>query len=135
MIQSIQSVAKHFNVTYDALRFYEKRGLLPEIKRDQNGRREYSDTDLDQLDKILHLRQLGASVAETKTALDLFNASDKTIETYDLGLKFLANLETRLNQKIATLEQQKEFLAHKNKRFKTERAALMSKRVTEKSGQ
>ncbi|ETY72587.1 MerR family transcriptional regulator [Lactiplantibacillus fabifermentans T30PCM01] len=123
-MHTIQEVAQQFNLTYDALRYYEKAGLLVNIQRDKNGRRVYSDDDLAELNRLVHLRQLGASVADTKTMLARFNDPHKSLESYDAGIEFLEQLDAQLDQKIAAIEQQKLFLSHKITRFKNERSQL-----------
>ncbi|VDG20476.1 transcription regulator [Lactobacillus plantarum JDM1] [Lactiplantibacillus mudanjiangensis] len=125
-MHSIQAVASQFDLTYDALRYYEKVGLLKNIQRDKNGRRIYSDTDLVEINRLVHLRQLGASVAETKHMLTLFNDPQKSVTAYDTGIDFLEQLDADLDQRIAAIEQQKLFSAKKINRFKTERAQLTS---------
>ena len=70
-MQTIKQVAEQFNVTYDTLRYYEKIGLLPPIKRGAQGRREYGAAEIEALNKIVHLRQLGASIAECQQIMKL----------------------------------------------------------------
>lgn len=48
-------VEKRYNITKEALRYYEKEGLIIPI-RDDNGYRNYSDYDIIALQSILELR-------------------------------------------------------------------------------
>jgi len=109
------------------LRYYEKLGLLKNIQRDQNQRRIYSENDIDQLNRILHLRHIGASVEETTQILNLLDTENHSIETYDMAIEVLDQLESKTNQKIEELQQQQVFLQKKRHRFQKEKLALKSK--------
>ena len=43
---TIAEVCKQFNITPDTLRYYEKIGLIPTIKKNNSGIRDYGETDL-----------------------------------------------------------------------------------------
>jgi len=116
---TIAEVAAKFNISKNALRYYENEGLLPPIARDDTGIRHYSDDDLEAVNRVIRLRQLGASVKETGWFNEEFS---KDHPDYDEGLAFLARLEAELNQKIAEIEQQQVFLNHKKSRLTREKA-------------
>ncbi|GEK28757.1 MerR family transcriptional regulator [Furfurilactobacillus siliginis] len=123
---TIHEVANRFNVTYDALRFYEKRGLLIDIKRDANGQRIYSDQNCDDLDKLLHLRRLGATVEEVKEMMVLFREAPQSAAAYETGIQLFDRLDRETDQKIADLQQQKVFLHHKRSVFETQKQQLLA---------
>lgn len=122
-MKTIKQVSKTYNVTYDTLRYYEKIGLLKNISRDQQGRREYSDDDLETLSKVVHLRQLGASVAECQQLIGLFEGNNDEAAYAD-GIRLLQRLNQELDARIASINQQKTFLKQKMARFEQERARL-----------
>lgn len=79
---NINEVEKLLSVSRSNIRFYEKTGLInPE--RSKNNYRNYSETDVAELKKILVLRKLGFSVEEIfkmqKGELSLSNATDENI--------------------------------------------------------
>ncbi|KRN98833.1 MerR family transcriptional regulator [Companilactobacillus kimchiensis] len=122
-MHSIKEVADEFDVTYDALRYYEKEGLLTKVQRDTRGRREYSEANLEELSRVTHLRNLGATVAETKRMMEIFdNAED--VSAYDEGIAFLKRLDTDLDHKIEGIKSQKNFLHKKIARITAERNKL-----------
>ncbi|KRL53506.1 MerR family transcriptional regulator [Furfurilactobacillus rossiae] len=125
-MQSIRDVADRFNITYDTLRFYEKQGLLKNIQRNANGQREYSDHDVDELDKIVHLRQLGATIEEIKHLHTLLDSANKAADAYDEAIALLNRLKADTDDKIAQLQEQQVYLDHKVARFEHERATLTS---------
>lgn len=61
----IQDMEDRTGLERPAIRFYEREGLL-KPKRSENGYREYSDSDAEQLLKIKLLRQLGMPVYKIK---------------------------------------------------------------------
>ncbi len=54
----IGALARQLGTTPDAIRFYERRGLLPRAGRGENGYREHSQADVERLRLLLGLRQL-----------------------------------------------------------------------------
>lgn len=54
----IKTLADRLGVTPHAIRFYERRGLLPAPRRGVNRYREYSEDDAEQLRLLIGLRQL-----------------------------------------------------------------------------
>lgn len=56
---SIGEVAEHLGVSVDALRYYERTGVVPRAQRDAGGRRRYGADDLHLLEVLLHLRDTG----------------------------------------------------------------------------
>jgi MerR family transcriptional regulator, copper efflux regulator len=54
----IGSLAEELGITPHAIRFYERRGLLPAAHRRQNGYREYTEGDALRIRLLIGLRQL-----------------------------------------------------------------------------
>lgn len=42
---NIKEISEEFDLSRDTLRYWERVGLLPKIKRNASGYREYSETD------------------------------------------------------------------------------------------
>ena len=61
---SIGQLAKRAQVNIDTIRFYERRGLLPEPERRASGYRVYNADTVDRLRFIVHGKELGFSLAE-----------------------------------------------------------------------
>ena len=59
---NVSEVARRAGIAPTAVRFYERRGVLPAAARRQNGYREYTDDDLCRLRLIVSLRGLGLDV-------------------------------------------------------------------------
>jgi DNA-binding transcriptional MerR regulator len=60
----IGQLATRLGTSPDALRFYERRGLLPTPARKANGYREYTDGDVERLRLLIGLRQLDLPLAQ-----------------------------------------------------------------------
>ncbi|MFD1671623.1 MerR family transcriptional regulator [Agrilactobacillus yilanensis] len=58
---NIKKAAELFDVPTDDLRYYERIGLTPEVKRTVKGNRDYSTSDLNWIYLVKSLRQLGIS--------------------------------------------------------------------------
>ena len=58
----IAQVSKEKHVTIDSLRYYERIGLIPPVKRIKGGIREYSEAGLKWLDFVMEVRSAGVSI-------------------------------------------------------------------------
>lgn len=67
----IGQISKHAGLSVDAIRFYERNGLLAAPARSQGGFRLYSAADLSTLEFIHNLQTLGFSLAEIREFLAL----------------------------------------------------------------
>lgn len=66
---SPHQVASFYSITRDTLLYYDKIGLFSPSKRKKNGYRCYSANQLNELDTILTLRDLGVSIPAIKEAI------------------------------------------------------------------
>ena len=65
----IGNLAKETGVTVQTVRFYERRGLMPQPPRRESGYRDYSEGDLRRLEFIRHAKALGFSLQEIRDIL------------------------------------------------------------------
>ena len=61
---NVAEVARQAGIAPSAVRFYERKGILPAAPRGPNGYREYDDQGLDRLRCIAGLRRLRLDLAE-----------------------------------------------------------------------
>ncbi len=80
MTYSIQQVAKKLGLSSSALRYYDKEGLLPALKRTESGIRTFSETDLDWLGLICCLKNSGMPILEIKQFMNLCLRGEDTCE-------------------------------------------------------
>lgn len=84
---TITEVTKEYTITASTLRYYEKEGLLPKIKKNESGQRVYRKKDLEWLDIITCMRKTGMGISYIKKYVDLCHQGDDTIlERYQIFL-------------------------------------------------
>ena len=69
MRYTMMQVCKETGMTYQALKFYCNEGLLPNVRRDKNNYRIFSERDLNWLQGLLCLKRCGMTLAEMKEYL------------------------------------------------------------------
>ncbi|WP_235950253.1 MerR family transcriptional regulator [Paenibacillus apii] len=80
MQYTIGQVAEKSNLSIHTLRYYEKEGILPFIKRNESGIRIYEDEHIEWLNFICCLRDTGMSISQLKEFVELTVKGDATIE-------------------------------------------------------
>jgi len=77
---SISEVSAKFNIPESTLRYYEKKGLLPRIERDEAGRRLFSEVQMALLQTVICLKNTRMPIKEIKQYMDWIQEGDATIE-------------------------------------------------------
>jgi len=77
---TIAEVAKKYGLTADTLRYYERVGLLPDVRRTPGGVRDYSEEDCRWVEYIKCMRSAGVSVETLVEYVKLFHQGAETIE-------------------------------------------------------
>lgn len=93
---TIGSLAKAAGVNVETIRFYQRKGLLPEPKREYGSVRRYGDVDLARLRFIKSAQRLGFSLDEVGELLKLEDGT-QCGEARTLGEQKLADVRRRLN--------------------------------------
>jgi DNA-binding transcriptional MerR regulator len=109
---SISDLAKEFDLTTRAIRFYEDMGLLEPERSGPGGRnRIYSARDRTRLKLTLRAKRLGLSLKEGKELIDMYDSPRDTGPQLKKFLVVLAEhrrqLESQLTDLHATLEEVK----------------------------
>ncbi|MFF2911421.1 MerR family transcriptional regulator [Paenibacillus sp. NPDC057934] len=100
---SIGEISKETGLSYDTIRYYEKIGLLPPVKRQENGRKEYEKSHLDRFNFISRLKQTHMPLKEIERYMTL--ASDHNYENcYNLLNEHKLKIESQLSEIQATLK-------------------------------
>ncbi|HSJ26480.1 MAG TPA: heavy metal-responsive transcriptional regulator [Longimicrobiales bacterium] len=90
----IGEFARRAGVNVQTVRYYERRGLLPEPERQASGYREYGADSLDRLQFIRRAQELGFTLAEIQELLALRTDPDTTA----------AEVKGRAEAKIADID-------------------------------
>lgn len=97
---TIAQLAREFDLTPRAIRFYENHGIVAPA-RNAGGRRIYSARDRTRLKLTLRGKRLGLTLAQIRELIDMYESPKDAVPQ---ARKFLAILQ----QHRATLEQQRE---------------------------
>ncbi|NIK79774.1 DNA-binding transcriptional MerR regulator [Paenibacillus castaneae] len=74
----IKEAAEKIGLPTHTLRYYEQEGLLPYIKRDENGNRIFNEADLLWLELIVCLRKTDIPLSELRAIVELTKEGDST---------------------------------------------------------
>jgi DNA-binding transcriptional MerR regulator len=116
MTYSIGQVSKILGVTIDTIRYYDKSGILPFVKRNEIGRREFTDNDIHLMRTIICLKNAGVSVADISKFIKFRLQGDSTLtQRYNL----LEEHRKDLQQQITDLQDTMSYLKFKEWYYKT----------------
>jgi MerR family copper efflux transcriptional regulator len=104
----IGDVARHAELSIDAVRFYEREGLLGRVRRSSAGQRQYDDETVRRLAFVRRATALGFSLAEVKSLLTLRVSARMPCER--VRERALAKL-TDIDRRIAELQEMRGALA------------------------
>ncbi len=99
---SIGEMAKKLGVAPSTLRYYDKEGLLPFVKRTNGGIRMFSETDYEWLQVIGCLKKTGMSLKDIKDYVYMTMKGDETIED---RLNLLRKQQEIVEKQISELEE------------------------------
>lgn len=98
---SMKEVRNMTGLSDHTLRYYEKDGILADIKRLENGHRLYEKQDLDWLDFVICLRSTGMPLSTIRKYRELMEQGDSTAEERK---NLLLNQKETLIKEISTLQ-------------------------------
>ena len=102
---TISDLAKEFDLTTRAIRFYEDMGLLEPERSGPGGRnRVYSHRDRTRLKLTLRAKRLGLSLTEAKELIDMYDSPRDTGPQLKKFLVVLAEHKQRLEAQLAELQ-------------------------------
>ena len=107
---SIGQVAKKTGLSVHTLRYYEKEGLLPFIRKTSSGLRVFSDDDINWLGMIECLKATGMPLKGIKQYIDWYHQGDST-----------------LSQRLAMFQQQEQNIKAKIQELNTNLAKIQYK--------
>ena len=98
MNYSISEIAKMLNVSTYTIRYYDKEGLFPLVKR-VNGIRVFEDKDFPWLRMLNCLKNLNMPIKKIKEYVDLALKGDETLkERYQLILEQEENIQKQIKE-------------------------------------
>lgn len=102
---TISDLAKEFDLTTRAIRFYEDMGLLTPKREGVGGRsRVYSARDRTRLKLTLRAKRLGLSLTEAKDIIDLYDSPRDTGVQLQKFLSVLSTHKQELEEQMTDLQ-------------------------------
>ncbi|WP_338405833.1 MerR family transcriptional regulator [Bacillus halotolerans] len=97
-LYTIQQISNMTKLSVHTLRYYEKIGLLREVRRDKNGYRKYAESDISWINFLIRLRTTGMSITDMIRFSDLRSQGESTVN------KRLELLETHQKNVLEEIE-------------------------------
>ena len=102
---TISDLAKEFDLTTRAMRFYEDMGLLQPQREGPGGRnRIYSPRDRTRLKLTLRAKRLGLSLTEAKEIIDTYESPRDTVPQLKKFLVILEGHKRQIEEQMADLQ-------------------------------
>ena len=120
---TISEVSEKYQISSSTLRYYERIGLLPNIPRQANGNRYFTDQLLNWLEMIICLRHSGVPIEKLIEYAKLIQKGDDTIATR----------EALLREQLAELYQKRVNLQRSIQRLEDKIALYESGEITQES--
>lgn len=100
---SITELAKEFDVTNRAIRFYEDQGLVSPQREGQ--KRIYSPKDRVRLKLVMRGKRLGFTLAESRELIDMYDAETNNEKQLLHFLSILDEKDAQLKQQLQDIEE------------------------------
>ena len=107
----IGEVARQANVNIQTLRYYERRGLLPEPERGRSGYRAYDPDTVKLVRFIKRAQELGFTLREIEDLIELRQSTRRGAEVRAVASAKVENMERRIRQLNAMREALEELVA------------------------
>ena len=111
-MHTMKEACEETDMAYETLKFYCNQGLLPNVKRDKNNHRVFSDHDMAWLKSLVCLKNCDMSLAEMKEYLELCLGGEPTIPQRKL---LLAAKQQELRKKLASVQETIDYIDWKQR--------------------
>ncbi|MBC8528211.1 MerR family transcriptional regulator [Christensenellaceae bacterium NSJ-44] len=102
MTYTIGQVAKKMGISAFTLRYYDKEGLLPFVRRDENGVRIFEESDLEFLRVIDCLKKTGMPIKDIRTFIVWTTQGDASLQQrYDMFMARKREVDRQLEQLLS----------------------------------
>lgn len=109
---TMKDVCNKTGMTYETLKYYCNEGLIPNVQRNANNQRIFSEKQLNWANSLICLKRCGMSIQEMKMYLGLCLEGEKSIVERK---KLLLEKKEQLLDKIAELELSIDYIDRKEK--------------------
>jgi len=98
---TIQEAATRVGLTAHTLRYYEREGLMPSLKRGQHGIRVFEEGDIEWLQMIRCLRDTGMPISAVRRYVELCAEGDHTLPD---RIEMLRSQKHSVEQQMAEMQ-------------------------------
>lgn len=99
---NIKTVSEQTGISVDTIRYYERIGLIPRVKRQASGVRDFSERDIAALEFVRCFRRAGVGIESLIEYMGLVEAGDGTEQA---RLDLLEEECVKLEARIAELQE------------------------------
>lgn len=101
---TIAELAREFDITLRAIRFYEDQGLISPLRQGAARTRVYSARERTRLKLTLRGKRLGLSLTEIKSVVDMYESPKDTSAQMERLLQVLAEHREKMEQQREDIE-------------------------------
>jgi len=99
---NIKAVSEKTGVTADTIRYYERIGLIPPVKRNKNGVRDFDDEDIRWIEFSRQMRKAELSIEALIEYIEMFKDGDDS--TIPARVEILSNERDELQKRIDLMQ-------------------------------
>ncbi|WP_420543965.1 stress response transcriptional regulator NmlR [Streptococcus equinus] len=111
---NIKKVSEQTGVSADTIRYYERIGLLPRVRRNKSGIRDFSEQDIATLEFIRCFRRAGMSV---ESLIEYMNLVEQGEGTEEARMHLLQEQRDKLDARIEELLATRKRMDYKIKNY------------------
>ncbi|AUB31103.1 MerR family transcriptional regulator [Spiroplasma floricola] len=111
----MNELANILNINESALRYYDSKGILPKVQRDENNYRFIDFEDLDYPKTVICLKKTGMSLKDIKKYLYYVEQGDSSIK---VRYEMILNQEKMVLNKLKNIQEEIEFIEYKKSFYK-----------------
>ncbi|MGF6953389.1 DNA-binding transcriptional MerR regulator [Neobacillus sp. B4I6] len=106
MLYSMKYVVENLNISAKTLRFYEEQGILPNVTRDEKGRRVYSEQHIDWISFIRCLKETGMPLSKIKEYKELYEVGNPTfLQREEMLIQHKLEVQKKIEESLKHLEE------------------------------
>ena len=114
MLYTMKETCTQVEMNYEALKFYCREGLVPNVKRDQNNFRLFDERDIAWIKGVQCLRKCGMSIREIKQYMEYCLQGQDTIPKRK---EMLEQTRQQLTEKIKVLQDNLKYIESKQQYY------------------
>ena len=111
---TIKEASRITGVSTDNLRYYERIGLIPKIKKNESGIRDYDDADIGMIELVVRFKIAGMKLSAIREYVDLAMSGEDTAEA---RRKILVEARDDLVERLEEIRKSIDIMNYKIERY------------------